>query len=95
MAAGEAVQQGEDGRQRNLLHEDQVMDDGEQEDEVSLLFQTRQQRGGLSVLPSGGGRGAGEVSVQREDVELALAREDIDALGGGGIAFERDHASAQ
>jgi hypothetical protein len=72
-----------------------MVDHGEQQDHVSLLFEAREQCGGLGVLPAGGGGGAGEIGVQGEDVELFGHAALEDALGGGGVALERDDARAE
>ena len=66
------------------------MDDGEHEDEVELGIEAREQGEGFGVAPANGGSGAGEVGVDGEDGEIALAGHAEEAVGGGLVALQGD-----
>src|ERR1039458_3396229 len=69
MTPGEAVTEGKNCRQRDLLHEDEVMDDRQHEHEVEPGFETRQQGNRLLVLPADGWSGTREVRLDGLDGE--------------------------
>ena len=95
MATGEAMAEGENLGQGDLFHQQEVMDDGEHEDEVELGIEAREQGEGFAVAPAGGGSGAGEVGVDGEDGEIALAGHAEDAVGGGLVALQCDDFRAE
>ena len=95
VAAGEAMAEGEDLRERNLVHQQEVMDDGEHEDEVELGFEARKQVEGFGVAPANGGSGAGEVGVDGEDGEIALAGHAEEAVGSGPVALQGDDSGPE
>ena len=76
--------------QGDLFHQQEVMDDREHEDEVELGFEAREQGEGFGVAPANGGSGAGEVGVDGEDGEIALAGHAEEAVCGGLVALQGD-----
>jgi hypothetical protein len=90
MAAGEAMAEGENFRQRDLFHQEQVMDDREHEDEVELGLEAWQQGEGFGVAPANGGSGAGKVGVDGEDGKIALAGHAEETVGCGLVALQGD-----
>ena len=91
----EAVAESEDGGEGDLLHQDEVVDDREHQDEVELAFEAGQQGDGFGVLPADGGRGAGDVGMDGLDGEIALAGHAEEAVGGCAVALEGDDCRAR
>lgn len=90
----EPMDEAHDGRNGNLLHQDQVMDDGQHQDEIELPFKSGKEGRALRVLPAGGGRGPSEVGVNGQHGDVALAGHPEDPVGGGEVALERDGSTS-
>ena len=84
----------DDGSDRNLLHQNQVVNHREHQHQVRLCLEPMQQGTGLAVLPADSRCRPSEIGMNRLDGKLALAAHPIEALGGRSIAFQRHDLSS-
>src|SRR5690242_8529459 len=72
MTPGESMTEVEDCWQRDLLHQDEVVDDGKHQHQVELCFEAGKEGDGFSILPTDCRCGTSNVCVDRLDCEIAL-----------------------
>ena len=82
--------QRQDGGQRDLLHQDEVVDDGKHHHEVEVAFQPWEQSGVFGGLPTHRWGRPRQVGLDRLDLQTSDATRKVETIRGGGVTLQRD-----
>ena len=80
--------------ERQLMAQDQMMNDGEHEHQVRSAGEAVEQRQMFAITPSCRGRGAGDVGNESSDGLVAVQGSAPELLESGGVAIESDDSRA-